>query len=192
MNQPGKVVVIAGPSGSGKNSILEGVLSQFTQCERLVTATTREKRDGEVDGVDYYFFTKEQFLQEVEQGNIPEYWHAPETDRYYGTYLPDLEQKLTEGKTVIAHLQVEGLRFFRENYDALGIFIVPDSLDELRRRILHRQNMSNEELEERLKGAEKEMNDQAPEYDYVIVNKRDKLGEAISEVVDILRKEQYL
>lgn len=187
-----KIVIIAGPSGSGKNSVLKGVLEKCDNCTRLVTATTRSARVGEVHGKDYYFFTKEEFLQKVEDGSIPEYWHATRTDRYYGTYIPDLDEKLAQGKIVLAQVQIEGMRFFKKEYGALSVFIQPDSLEELRRRVLHRQNMPEQELQERLLEAEKEITQDAPEYDYIIVNKRDKLEEAIDATLDILRKEQYL
>ena len=187
-----KIVVIAGPSGSGKNSVLQGVLDACPNCVRLVTAATRAPRVNEKHGVDHYFLSKEDFLKGIDEGTIPEHWHAVETDRYYGTYIPDLEKKLSERKTVIAELQIEGMKFFREKYSALSIFIVPGSMEELRRRILSRQDISATELDERLKEAEKEIKDHSPLYDYVIVNERDKLNKAINSVVDILRKEKYL
>ncbi|MDP2650003.1 MAG: guanylate kinase [bacterium] len=187
------VLVIAGPTGSGKNSVIDGVLGQCQKCTRLVTATTRAMREGERNGIDYYFLSKEEFLKAVKDGQIPEYWHAKETDRHYGTYLPDLEKKISEGKIVVAHMQIEGARYFKKHYNALTLFIVPDSLDELRRRVLGRQrDIPDEELEERLKIAEVEMSEHAPEYDYTIVNRRDKLNEAIDDVLDILKKEKYL
>jgi len=77
-----KIVVIAGPSGSGKNSIMQGVLKRCDSCVRLVTATTRSPREGEKDGVDYHFISKEVFLDGIKSGEIPEFWHAQDTDRY--------------------------------------------------------------------------------------------------------------
>jgi len=192
MAEKQKIVVISGPSGSGKNSVLEGILEKCDNCTRLVTATTRSRREGEEHGVDYYFLSKEEFIKGTKNGEIPEYWHAIDTDRYYGTYIPDLEKKIGEGKTVLAQLQIEGVRFFKRTYDALSIFIMPESLTELQRRVLGRQDMSEKELKERLQEAEKEIIEYSPEYDHRIVNKKDQLDSAVEDVLDILRKEQYL
>ena len=187
-----KIVVIAGPSGSGKNSVMQGVLEQCSDCVRLVTATTRDPRPGEQHGVDYYFVSKEVFLEGIQSGSIPEHWHAPDTDRYYGTYVPDLEKKLTEGKTVLTQQQIEAVRFFKKNFGALTIAIVPESLDELRRRIVGRHEMSEYEVEERLEKARFEMKENEAECAYTIVNARGKLDEAIQQTIDILQKEGYI
>lgn len=188
-----KIVIISGPSGSGKNSVLQGVLDTCENCVRLVTATTRAIREGEQDGVDYHFLRKDQFLKGIENGDIPEHWRADETDRYYGTYMPALKERLAEGKTVLAQLQIEGLRYFKKKFGAVGIFVVADSYDELERRIRTRQpDMTDEEIEERLHTARQEVDEYSDEYDFTVVNARGKLDEAINQVIDIIRKEQYL
>ncbi len=187
----GNVVVIAGPSGSGKNSIINGVIERCSNCVRLVTATTREPRAGEVDGVDYHFLSKGDFLAGMKDGRIPEHWYAEETDRYYGTYLPDLEQKLSEGKTVLAHMQIEGARYFKAHFNALTLFIMPHSLDVLRQRVLERQDMGAEELEERLAEAQREIQEDAPQYDMQIVNEQGKLDEAIQAAINLLRDKGF-
>ncbi|MAZ67351.1 guanylate kinase [bacterium] len=189
-----KIVVISGPTGSGKNSILKGILERSTDdTARLVTATTRAQREGEEHERDHYFLSKVEFLKGIDEGTIPEHWYAPETDRYYGTYLPDLEKKLAQGKTVVAEVQIEGFRFFKKQFKALGIFIVAESYEELERRVRDRQqDISENELSERLQKARQEVDEYSKEYDYTVVNVRGKLEEAIEEVMDILRKEQYL
>ncbi len=188
-----KVVVLSGPSGSGKNSVLQAVIDRCKNCVRLVTATTRAIRDNEKHGEDHYFLSKDEFLTGIKDGTIPEYWHAVETDRYYGTYLPDLEEKFSEGKIVVTEVQIEGMKFMRKEFGALSIFVTAESLEELEVRIRKRQpDISEEEIQERLQQAEKEINEYAKEYDYTLVNKHGKLEETISEVMDILRKEQYL
>ena len=193
MNENKKVVIISGPSGSGKNSILQGVLNRCENCIRLVTATTRDPREGERNGEDHYFLTKEEFLKGLDEGVIPEHWHALDTDRYYGTYLPDVEQKIKLGKIIVAEMQIEGMRFFKQEYDALTIFVTAGSLEELEKRIRKRQaQISEAELQERLNEARKEIHTYASQYDYVVKNEHGKLEVAIEEVLDIMRKEQYL
>jgi len=187
-----KILIIAGPSGSGKNSILEGILDKCTNCARLVTATTRDPRGGEQDGVDYHFITKSHFLESIENGQIPEYWHAKDTDRYYGTYLPDLEKKTFEGKVVIAQVQAEGIKFFKENFNTITIMVTADSKDELIGRITARHPMSEDELKERMELIEKEMVELEPICDYTVRNPNGKLEEAIEKIITILKKENYV
>ncbi|MDP2648483.1 MAG: guanylate kinase, partial [bacterium] len=91
-----RVVVIAGPSGSGKNTVITRIMQGCHNCSRLVTATTRSMRPGEVDGVDYHFFTQERFDEEMSSGNIPEHRFVPALGTYYGTYLPDLEKRIKD------------------------------------------------------------------------------------------------
>lgn len=192
MNTDKKVVVIAGPSGSGKDSVIQGVLNQFPQCTRLTTATTREPRPGEVHAQDYYFISKDEFLSRIADGSIPEHWHAPDTDRYYGTYLPDLEQKLAEGKVVITQQQIEAVRFFKKNFGALTIAIEPGSLEELRGRIVKRHDMDEREITERLEKAKLELAENKAECAYTVINADGKLNDAVDATVDILRKEGYI
>lgn len=192
MHTEKRVVVIAGPSGSGKDSVIQGVIRECPSCVRLVTATTRDPRPGEVHGKDYYFISKEEFLGRVKDGSIPEHWHAQETDRYYGTYLPDLEQKLNAGNTVISQQQIEAVRFFKAHFDALAIAIEPASREELRGRIILRHPMNEQELSERLLKATTEMQENREACAYVIINANGKLGEAVSQVIDILKKEGYI
>lgn len=188
-----KIVVLSGPSGSGKNSVLRGVVAECSSCVRLVTATTRAPRENEVHGKDHYFLSKEAFLAGIEDGTIPEHWHATETDRYYGTYLPDLEQKLAAGHTVVTEVQVEGMRFMKKMFGALTIFITAESIDELEKRIRSRQpHIAAAELQERLAQAEKEIREYAPEYDHTLINAHGKLDDTIHQVMDIMSKEQYL
>ncbi len=186
-----QVVVIAGPSGSGKNSIMEGVLARCANCTRLVTATTRAPREGERDTHDYYFMNTDRFLAEVRSGTIPEHWHAPQTDRYYGTYLPDLERKIAAGQIVVTVLQLQGAQYFKEHFDATTIFVLPDSLDDLEQRIKARQDIAPAALQERLDIARKEVTHEASFYDYRIKNEHGKLDQAIEDVLAIMRKEGF-
>jgi len=187
-----QVVVIAGPSGSGKNAAIKRIMELYHNCTRLVTATTRAMRPGEEDGVDYHFFSQEQFDEALSSGAIPEHRYVPELNTYYGTYLPDLEKRIAEGKIVFAQVDIEGAKLLKEKYGATTIFIMPESLEQFRGR-LHVRNpeWSEKEFEARMKITEEEVRMHAPQYDYRIVNADGKLDETVNELVEIMRKEGY-
>lgn len=187
-----KILIIAGPSGSGKNSILEGLLQQCSNCVRLVTATTRSPRAGEQDGVDYYFLTKTDFLKGIDSGQIPEYWHAKDTDRYYGTYLPGLNAKMIEDKVVVAQVQAEGIKFFKEHFNTIAIMITADSEEELIGRITARHPMTKNEIDERMGLVQKEVQELGQICDYTVRNPNGKLNQVITEIITILKKENYV
>ena len=190
-----QVVVIAGPSGSGKNTIIQELVNRFQNCVRLVTATTRKPREGERDGVDYHFLSLEKFDEEMKKGTIPEHRFVPALGTHYGTYLPDLEKKIREGRIVLAQVDVEGAEgahMFKDRYGAVTMFVKPGSVEEFDRRVRARNpSMSGDELRKRMKIAEKEMAEYADKYDYQIVNADGKLNEAVAQVVAILKKEGY-
>ncbi len=192
MSDGRQVVVIAGPTGSGETTITNLIVSRFSNVRRLVTATTRQPRIGETHGADYYFFSKDAFLREREAGRIIESTYIENRDTYYGTYAPDLEEKVRAGHVVIVNPDIVGARFYKENYDATTIFIVPESIESLMRRIRERSpELSEVELAHRRENAEREMRDERSFYDHAVVNADGKLEEAVSEVVEILRKEGY-
>lgn len=187
-----QVVVLAGPSGSGKNAIINKLLERYHNGVRLVTATTRAMRPGEVDGVDYHFFTQERFDQELSAGHIPEHRFVPSLGTYYGIYTPDLDKHIKAGKIVYAQVDIEGARLLKERYNATTIFIMPESLEQFRGRLRNRNpEWTEKEFDARLKITEHELRVHAPEYDYRIVNADGKLAETVEEVVGILRKEGY-
>jgi len=186
-----QVVAIAGPAGSGKDSIIKGVLAQCPNTVFAVNATTRPPRPGEVHGVNYFFFSNEEFLREVEAGTIPEHYHRVETDTYYGAYKPDLDKKISEGKVVLFQIQIVGAKYLKENYNATTFFIMPPSLDAFEHRIRSRAPMSDAEWAERKQFTEREVREEAPFYDYRIVNEDGKLDDAVQEVIDKLVKEGY-
>ncbi len=193
MNGQGKqVIVIAGPSGSGKNAVISEILKRYRNCTLLVTATTRRMRPNETDGVDYHFFSQERFDAEMTAGNIPEHRFVPALNTYYGIYLPDLEKRIAEGKVVFAQLDIEGARLLKERYDATTIFIMPESLEQFRGR-LHTRNpeWTDKEFEARMKVTEEEMRVHSPQYDYRVVNADGRLEDTVQHVVEIMRKEGY-
>lgn len=187
-----QVIVIAGPSGSGKNAIISKVLERYHNGVRLVTATTRVMRPGEIDGVDYHFFTQERFDQELSAGHIPEHRFVPALGTYYGIYTPDLDKHIKAGKIVYAQVDIEGARLLKERYCATTIFIMPESIEQFRGRLRSRNpEWSQKELDARMKITEHELRVHAPEYDYRVVNADGKLSETIDDVVEIMRKEGY-
>ncbi|HEX8993642.1 MAG TPA: guanylate kinase [Candidatus Paceibacterota bacterium] len=187
-----KVVVIGGPSGSGKDSVARALTARFENVELMVTATTRAMRPGEQDGVNYHFFTNAQFQDELAAGNILEYYHRPETDTYYGTYKPDIEARLARGKVVLAILQIVGAKYFKEHYGATTVFIMPPSIEALERRIRGRAPMSDREWEERREFTERELREEAPWYDHRVINEEGKLGETVDAIVRLLEGDGYI
>lgn len=187
-----QVVVIAGPTGSGKDSIIQGVIERYPEkVVRGITATTRALRPGEVDGVDYHFLTNDTFKAEIANSNIPEHYYRAETDTYYGLYKPRLDKLVAEGKIVLFQIQIVGAKWLKEHYDATTIFIMPSSLDAFEKRIRARAPMSDTEWQERAAFTRREMEEEAPWYDYRITNEDGKLDEAVESVIEILRKEGY-
>lgn len=193
MNATGKkqLVVIAGPAGSGKDSVAKALLARCPNLTQMVTATTRAMRPGEENGVNYHFLTNEQFKKEIESGNILEYYHRPDTDTYYGTYKPDIESRIASGKVVLAIVQIVGARFFKEHYNAATIFLMPENIQSLEHRIRARAPMSDIEWAERARITQEEIKHNAQWYDHRVVNADGKLEQAVGEVVAILQKEGY-
>lgn len=186
-----QVVVIAGPAGSGKDSIIRGVIERYSNAAFGLTSTTRAPRPGEEHGVNYFFFSEEEFLKERDAGNIPEWYFREQTKTYYGLYKPNLDKQISEGKVVFFQIQIVGAKYLKEHYSATTIFIMPPSLDAFEKRIRARSPMSDAEWQERREFTEREVREEAPWYDYRIVNEDGKLDEAVDQVVEILSKEGY-
>lgn len=188
-----QVVVIAGPAGSGKNAVVEGIMRQCPHCTRLVTATTRAKRPNERDGIDYYFFTPERFDRETIAGNIPEHRFVPTLNTSYGTYLPDLKKRLAQNNAaILAIVDIEGMRYLKEHYNAVTFFIMPESIEQFVGRLKVRNpEWSDEEFKTRQRITEKELRTHAQQYDYRVVNADGELAETIENVITILKKEGY-
>ena len=186
------VVVIAGPAGGGKNSIIDEIISRYPDCARLVTATTRTPRPGEIDGVDYHFLSEDKFLMALAIGDIPEHRFIEKLNTHYGTYLPDIRTKLAAGKTIVAHLDIIGARYLKKHFNATTIFILPDSFEFLEGRVRARNPQTTDyEVKTRMDIARVEIQDHAPEYDHRVVNKNGKIAIAVDEVVAIMKKEGY-
>jgi guanylate kinase len=178
------VFVITGPSGVGKGTLIRGLLERIPELELSTSATTRKPRPGEEDGVDYYFLTPQQFADRVTAGEFVE--HATYSGNMYGTLRSELERRAQERSPVVLEIEVQGARQVREAIpEAVAVFIAPPSLDALRARLVGRGTDSPEEVDERLRTAEREL-EAKPEFAYIVVN--DRLEQATDELEGIVRR----
>jgi guanylate kinase len=178
-----KVFVITGPSGVGKGTLIRGLLERRPGLQLSVSATTRAPRSGERDGVDYHFMTPEEFDAHVVAGDFVEY--ATYSGNRYGTLRSELERRLTKGEGVVLEIEVQGARQVRQAMpDAVAVFIAPPSREALRARLVGRGTDSSEQVDERLRTAERELEAQ-PEFAHVVVN--DRLEDATDELASIVR-----
>jgi guanylate kinase len=186
-----KVVVIAGPSGSGKNTVIRAIKSRFPRAASLTTATTRQPRLGEVEGEDYYFFSMDRF--DAEASNIVGKRFVPLFGGvHYGIYLPDLKKKLEQSSVVLAPVDITGAEWLKEHYGTLTIFLIPESVDAYRARIRARSpEMPEREFDMRMHIAETELKTHAPRYDYRVLAANGGLTETVEQVMEILKKEGY-
>lgn len=179
----GRLIVISGPSGTGKGSIIRKVMEHWPAAEFSVSMTTREKRTGEEDGVHYYFATREVFEETIRENGFLEW--ADVFGNYYGTPKAPVEKRLNEGADIILDIDIQGGMNVRKAMpEAVLIFILPPSMKELRRRLEHRGTDAQEVIEKRLAKALTEIG-VAREYDYAVVN--DDLDVAAEEVLSIIR-----
>ena len=168
MSEKGKLIVISGPSGAGKSTIVFKAIEGRTDFCFSTSVTTRAPRAGEQDGREYFFVDRERYDRMVENGELLE--HAEYVGNGYGTPRAYVEQKLAEGMNVVLDIEVQGARQVHESVPgAVMIFIIPPSMEELRRRLIRRGTDSMEAIEGRLERARAEYAE-AEIYDYLIVN----------------------
>ena len=184
---PGQLVIISGPSGVGKTTVLRELLDRFGDALTLsVSATTRPPRDGETNGQDYLFLSLDEFEQRHQAGEFLECFEVFGRGYWYGTLFSQVTPSLAAGKWVILEIDVDGTQAVLERFpDAVTIFIRPSSLDELERRLRHRATDSEEAIERRLEVARREMA-LASIYRYEIVNDRDAIEQTIDEVCELM------
>ncbi|MBQ6498119.1 MAG: guanylate kinase [Bacilli bacterium] len=182
----GQLIVISGPSGAGKDTIVENVIKNNENIWLSVSATSRKIRKGEQEGVNYFYLTKEEFEERIENNYFLEY--AMYADNYYGTPKEEIIKKLDKGIDVILVIEIEGAKKIKELVpEALFIFIMPPSEKALLKRLSARQTEDKEKIIKRFNIAYQEMNE-VTKYNYVVVN--DDLDEAISKVESIIKAEK--
>ena len=168
MNQQGILVVVSGFSGAGKGTLMKELLKRYDNYALSVSATTRQPREGEKDGEDYFFVSREYFQQMIEDGRLVEY--AQYVNHYYGTPRDYVEKKLAEGKDVILEIEIQGALKVKKRFpDALLIFVTPPSAGELRRRLVGRGTETIEVINARLRRAAEEASGMEA-YDYLLIN----------------------
>lgn len=183
----GLLVIISAPSGAGKDTVISRLVKALDDAVVYVTATSRKPRPGEVHATDYYFYSPEKFREEIEAGNFLE-WSMVHGD-FKGVRRDALADTLRDHRTVIVKPEPQGMRKLKAVLpEALTIFIMPPSVESLRRRLVQRATETPEQLEVRLRNAAIEMA-AAPEYDYVVVNDDGKVDATVEEIAGIIRTE---
>lgn len=183
-DKEGKLIILVAPSGSGKTTIAHKLLDDYSKVRFSVSATTRPPRDGEVDGKDYYFLSKEEFNEKIEKHEFLE-WEEFYNGSRYGTLQSEVDKLIESGYFPLLDIEVKGALNVKRQYGAksVAIFIRPPSLEELKRRLVKRGSEDNASLETRLKRAEKELT-YANKFDFVVIN--DELETAYKQVTTIV------
>lgn len=186
MKPQGVLLVLSGPSGAGKGTICHKLREKRNDLSYSVSATTRAPRKGEVDGKDYFFITIDRFKEMIANDEMLEY--AEIYGNYYGTPKPYVMNILDQGKDVVLEIDPQGALQIKKHFpDAIFVFIVPPSLDELTKRIYNRGTDSEEVIKRRLSAATSEL-EYASKYDYIIVN--DEVEKATNKVSNIIDAER--
>lgn len=186
LSRSGLLIVISAPSGCGKSSIVRGILPRIEDLKYSISATSRTPRKDEINGKDYVFMSREQFVAEIKQGLFIE--HAEVHGNFYGTPRKAVDEARSAGKDLILDIDVQGGLQVRERVpDSVLIFIVPPSLQELERRLRGRNTDPEDVIRLRLRNAENELS-YWPQYDYVVTN--DDLPVALDQVEAIIRGER--
>ena len=187
MLEQGLLVILSGPSGSGKDTVLTSLTAKDSGMKLSISMTTRPKRGNELDGGDYYFVTREYFEKKITEGSMLEY--AQYAGNYYGTPKRPVDDMLARGETVILKIEVQGAEKIRAIYpDAVSIFVMPPSVSVLEQRLRGRDSEDEEELRRRMFIANSEIR-RATEYDYIVVN--DVLDRAVEDIETIIKAEKF-
>lgn len=184
----GQLYVVTGPSGAGKDSVINAVKDHGIQFGQVVTTSTRPMRAIESEGNPYYFVDEPTFRAKIDQNEMIEW--AEVYGHLYGCTKTEVESKLQDNTTVIVKVDPQGARSYKKMVpEAVTIFIMPPSYEYLEKRLVNRETDSPEVIQQRLTTAKREL-ENLLDWDYLVVNEEDKLEEAVDEVVDIIQKYQ--
>ncbi len=178
MNRKGIIIVVSGFSGVGKGTLMKELIKRYDRYALSVSATTRSPRPGEENGREYFFVSNEEFEKLIEENGLIE--HAGFVNHYYGTPRKFVEDKLAQGIDVILEIEIQGARQIKQQYpDAVLLFVMPPSAEELKKRLIGRGTESEEVIAQRLRRAKEEAVG-IESYDYIVVN--DDLDECVQRV----------
>lgn len=184
-DEKGLLIVLSGPAGVGKGTVCNALRDVDTEIEYSVSATTRQPREGEANGVNYFFKTKQEFEQMIEENKLLEW--AKYVDNYYGTPLDYVEETIEKGRDIILEIEVQGAKKVKERYpEGVFIFLMPPSLAELRSRIVGRGTENEELINKRMTVAREEL-EMMENYDYVVEN--DEVNKAVDRIQAIVTAE---
>lgn len=185
MNKKGLLVIVSGPSGAGKGTVVSELIKNKSYA-LSTSITTRQARKGEIDGVHYFFKNKEEFKKMIEKNELLEY--AEFCDNYYGTPMFYVEEQLEKGKNVILEIEVQGALKVKERYkEAILIFLTPPNITELRNRLEKRATETLEKINMRMKRAKEEIK-LIDKYDYIVIN--NIVEEAVCSINNIVNTEK--
>ena len=184
----GSLIVVSAPSGCGKDTIVKKVLERMQgEVHLSVSMTTRPMREGEAEGVNYYYVSADEFRNKIDSGEILEY--TVYSGNYYGTPAGPVKKQLESGKSVILIIEVEGGENVKRLFpEAVKVFVIPPTFSELESRLCGRGTDDEETINKRLEIAKQELS-RAGEYDYIIEN--DVLEEAVEDLISIIRAERF-
>ena len=184
-----RLFVISGPSGVGKDAVIEHMRTALPELYYAVTATTRHRRPGEIDGIHYFFLDEVDFQQQVESGEFLE--HAVVYGNFYGVPKGRVRAALQSGKSVVVKVDVQGARSIRELApQSITIFLAPPDMAELMRRLRGRKSDDFSEVMRRLSTATNELTS-AVEFDYVVFNESNRIGQTVEEIATIIAAEGH-
>jgi guanylate kinase len=190
LGKEGAIIAISAPSGAGKTTIVKRIIKEFPNLVYSISATTRKKRDNEINGEDYYFLSEDEFLQKIKNNEFVE-WEKV-YDYYYGTFKNFIEENINKGKSVILEVDVKGALSIKKIYPgAFLIYVIPPSYEELLKRLKNRKTENDEDMKKRLERAIMELSIM-DKFDYFVENK--DLEKAIEDtkslINEILNKEK--
>ena len=183
----GSLIIISGTTCAGKGAVIDALLQRNQNLSLSISYTSRAMREGETDGKEYYFITKEEFERKIENDEFLEYAYVHNSN-YYGTPKAEIKELLDKGQDVILEIEVQGAQKIKEMFpETILIFIMAPSMEEVKRRIKARRQENNEQIIKRFQTAYKEINE-IPKYNYVVVN--DEIENAVKKIEAILLSEK--